>query len=255
MTLFFENFKARFREYVSKSEVWFFCHFVPRDLLIRRSGSPSYPDLSCPSLFNNTNGVSVEVAINLSKYAVSVQSMDIQSIRCMNNPSSLYSSSSNHYPPQGVIMPLSHLHSIRRPSPKRWRRSSSNGLPEKLYVVHPSRFRKLVQELTGDPKFTSRRLREAAPAPLDLVPKRAMLSLQQEYQYADTRLQLQLQPAGASESQPLLLPSASSAEQLKQSDRCLGSFGSFSPTSCSFLLLSPIFSPEAMALLEQRAVP
>ncbi|XP_058068689.1 uncharacterized protein LOC131218024 [Magnolia sinica] len=167
---------------------------------------------------------------------------------------------------------LSLIHSIRKPPVKPWRRSTA--LPDKHYVVHPSGFRKLVQKLTGAPQFTSRRLQEAAPAPLNLVPKRAVPPPQQ-LEYMDTYMQLQpllLSPgqmkfkADISSLQllPLFSPELTkfnsdtssqlqplfSSESMKFNNHSFGSSGFFSPSSsCAFPLLSPIFSPRTKALM------
>lgn len=117
-----------------------------------------------------------------------------------------YSSSSTSYNFSGNILSSS-LHSVRKVTSKPWKKPvPSQQLPPQIrvYCVESSSFRKVVQELTGAPKFQPNRLRQFAPPPINIIKP----SPRQQFDNSSSQ-QVQLQ-------QPLQLPLPQQQEPQQQ---------------------------------------
>lgn len=125
------------------------------------------------------------------------------------------------------------LRSTQKAPTKPWKRPTPPST--RVYVVHPSGFLELVQRLTAEPKFTSKRLQQLAPPSLNLF---GQTPLQPQRKRSSAQLQLHFP-----------------AEPMKHTDRSFDLFRLSSPPSCgSIPLLSPLLSPRTMALLDQDTV-
>lgn len=123
------------------------------------------------------------------------------------------------------------LRSTPKAPAKPWKRPTPSSTRTRVYVVHPSGFLELVQRLTGEPKFTSKRLQQLAPPLLNL--------------YGPTPLQPQRN------SSSVQLQPHFPEEPMKHTDRPFGLFRLSSPPSCSSI---PLLSPRTMALLDPDTV-
>lgn len=130
---------------------------------------------------------------------------------------------------EGNKLPL--LHSIRKPPAKPWKRASAP--PTRVYVVHPSGFPELVQRLTGDARFASKRLQQFAPPSLNLL---GPTPPPPHPKHKSSSPQLQLHLPG---------------EPMKRTVHSFDFFGLSSPSSCCSF---PFLSPGTIALLDQDTV-
>lgn len=136
----------------------------------------------------------------------------------------------------------SHLHSVRKPPAKPWKKLAAPVVPNppRVYQVKPVDFKSLVQQLTGVQEPEPRRLQSVAPPPLSL-------------KVAEKPATLELLPSPLSSTFHDLMNETLDGKPWKLSD----SFGatsplgfSLSPSWCNL----PLLSPGTLSSLDQTTV-
>lgn len=159
---------------------------------------------------------------------------------------------------------------MRKPPAKAWKKSAALPIPPKVYRVDPRGFRELVQRLTGATELGPHRLRDAAPAPLDLAPRPCAPPPQPPQQQAAPPLQAYLHGGSsplpcstsefahgflAGEAAALADPQQMSTDVGYQSQVYMAGIPSPSLYSaCLTWCNLPLLSPGSMACLEQSTV-